>query len=203
MDNQFNTISFNPTSNPFDPNHPMNGKAPLVRKFEKSLEEEGRDENTKNQAEKKEVDRQKMDDLVKKSNRCIISVSSAFPWNIFPNTIEVEESRVTFIMRQFMSSQSHSVDIRDISNVFIESSFFFATLQVVSRTYIQNDIKINYLHKEKAKKVKMIIEGLRTLLNNDIDTSNYEIGELISKLGKLHTNIPEEKTLPFLDQQGT
>ncbi len=132
----------------------MNDLIPSTQKSKKLLQEEGKDENTRNQAEKKEVDRQKVDDLVKKSNRRIISVSSMFPWNIFPNTIDVEESRITFTNRQFMSSQSHSVEIKDISNVFIESSFFFATLQVVSRTFIKNNIKINYLHKEKTKKVK-------------------------------------------------
>lgn len=203
MTNKLNTISNDFAPSPFDPNHPMNGKAPLEQKHEKFLVEEGKDENTKNQAEKKEVDRQKVDDLVKKSNRCIISVSSLFPWNIFPNTIDVEDSRVTFTRRQFMSSQTHSVEIKDISNVFIESSFFFATLQIVSRTFIKNNIKINYLHKDKTKKVKMIIEGLRTFATNDIDTSNYEIDELVSKLGELQTNVPEEKILPFLGQQET
>lgn len=128
--------------------------------------------------------------MVKKSNRCIISVSSTFPWNIFPDTIEVEEGRVNFITRQFKSYQSHSVDIKDISNVFIESSLFFAKLQIVSRTYIQNDVKMNYLQKGKAEKAKMIIEGLRIFANNDIDTSDYEIDELISKLGELQTNRP-------------
>lgn len=196
MNNLLNRITFNSRSSPFDPNHPMNVKAPLVQKLKKSLEEEGKNENTKNQAEKKEVDRQKVDDLVKKSNRCIISVSSLFPWNIFPNTIDVEESRITFTSRQFMSSQSHSVEIKDISNVFIESSLFFATLQIVSRTYIENNIKMNYLDKDKTKRVKMIIEGLRTFANNDIDTSNYEVSELVSKLAQLQTNIPEEKILP-------
>ena len=111
-----------------------------------------------------------------------------FPWTFFPNTIDVEEGRVTFILRQFMSSRTHSVDIKDISNVFIESSFLFSTLQVVSRTFVQNDIKINYLNKEKAKEVKMIIEGLRTFENNNIDTSNYEVEELVDKLGQLQTN---------------
>jgi len=192
MNYQPKITPFNLSWDPFIPNPAIIDKTPSVRKFVKSLEEEGKDENTKNQAEKKEVDRQKIDELVKKSNRSIISVSSAFPWNIFPSTIDVEESRVTFILRQFMTCQTHSVDIKDISNVFIESSFFFATLQIVSRTYIQNDIKINYLYKEKAKRVKMIIEGLRTFIHNDIDTSNYEIGELVNKLEELQTNIPLE-----------
>ena len=148
----------------------------------------GKNEQTKNTGAKKEADRQILNDLVKKSNRPIISISSLFPWTLFPNTIEVEEGRVTFKFRQFLSSQSHSVDIKDISNVFIESSLFFATLQVVSRTYIQNDIRIGNLNKTKAKKVLRIIEGLRTFAENNINTSNYDVDELISKIEELHTH---------------
>lgn len=156
---------------------------------EKSVEEEGKDENTKNQATKKELDKQTVDDLVKKSNRVIISISSKiFPWDFFPTTIIVEESRVTFVFRQFLASQSHSVDIKDISNIFIESSFFLATLQVVSRTYIQNDIKIGNLNRKKAEQAKRIIEGLRTFVEHNIDTSDYEINELIAKIEEFHTN---------------
>lgn len=160
---------------------------PQTEDSEKSPEQEGKDEQTKNQSTKTEEDKQTINDLVKKSNRCIISISSLFPWDFFPNTIDVEEGKVTFIFRQFMASQSHSVDIKDISNVFIESSLFFATLQVVSRTFIQNDIKIGNLSKKKAEKVRMIIEGLRTFTNNNIDTSEYEVAELINKLEELHT----------------
>lgn len=152
------------------------------------LKETGKNEQTINEATKKEEDKQTVNDLIRKSNRCIISISSLFPWNFFPNTIEVEESRVTFIFRQFLSSQSHSVDIKDISNVFIQSSLFFGTLQIVSRTFVQNDIKVGYLNRQKAYKVQMVIEGLRTFAENNIDTSNYEISELISKIEEFHKN---------------
>lgn len=156
---------------------------------EKSVEKAGKDQNTKNQATKKELDKQVVDDLVKKSNRVIISISSKiFPWDFFADSIIVEESRVTFVFRQFLSSQSHSVDIKDISNVFIESSLFLATLQVVSQTFIQNDIKIAHLKRKQAEKVRRIIEGLRTFVQNNIDTSDYEVHELISKIEELHIN---------------
>jgi hypothetical protein len=147
----------------------------------------GIDAHAKVSAAKNESDRQRVNDLVRKSNRRIVSISSSFPWSFFPNTVDVEESRVTFKFSQLFSSQSHSVDIKDISNVFIESSMFFATLQVVSRTYIQNEIKIGHLDKKKAILVQRIIEGLRTFAEHDINTSNYEIDELISKIGEFHT----------------
>lgn len=191
MNMRGHTISVSPASDSYISDQVTHEASKLDDKGDKSLEKEGKDENIKNEAVKKEEDKKKVIELVKKSNRCIISVSSIFPWNIFPSTIEVEESRVTFISRQFMSSQSHSVDIKDISNVFIESSLLFATLQVVSRTYIKNHIKINYLNKAKATKIKMIIEGLRTFASNDIDTSNYEVAELISKLSELETKVAD------------
>ncbi len=155
---------------------------------DQALTESGIDENTKNIAIKKEEDTQAVNDLVKKSNSNIISISSAFPWDLFPNTIEVEESKVIFKFNQFLSSQSHSLDIKDISNVFIETSLFFASLQVVSRTFVQNEIKIGKLNKAKAEQVQSIIEGLRTFAENNINTSSYEIKELVLKIGELHSD---------------
>jgi hypothetical protein len=165
---------------------PLQGQSANVEN--QNLAQSGINEFKINEATKKEEDRQIVDDLVRKSNRHIISISSLFPWNIFPNTIDVEEGRVTFKFRQFLSYQAYSVEIKDISNVFIESSFVFATLQIVSRTYTQNDIKIRNLDKSKAKKVHRIIEGLRTFSEHNINTSNYEIDELISKIDEFQTN---------------
>jgi hypothetical protein len=160
----------------------------ILQSTDQALKEEGKNEQTINEATKKEEDKQTVSDLIKKSNRCIINISSLFPWTLFPNTIEVEESRVTFIFRQFMASQSHSVNIIDISNVFIQSSPFFATLQIVSRTFVQNDITVGHLDPKKASRVKMVIEGLRTFAEHKIDTSNYEINELVAKIEEFHTN---------------
>jgi len=157
-----------------------------AEKTEKSPEAKGMEQHAKDITVKTEHDKNKLDELIRKSNRSIMSLSSVFPWNFFPNTIDVEESRVTFIFRQLFASQSHSVDIKDISNVFIESGFFFATLQIVSKTFIQNDIKIEYLKKKDAYQAKDIIEGLRTFIQNDINSSNYEIGDLVNKLKELN-----------------
>lgn len=110
-----------------------------------------------------------------------------FPWDLFPNSIDVEESRITFVFRQFMASQSHSLDIKDISNIFIESSLFFSTLQIVSRTFVQNDIKISHLNKSKAHDIRNIIEGLRTINESKIDTSKYGVDELLAQINELHT----------------
>lgn len=158
-------------------------------RFLQTPAQQGHDEYMKNHIRKKEEVSETINQLIKKSNRRIMSINSfsLFP-SFFQNTIEVEESRIIFIFKQPFTFQSHSVDIADISNVFIESAFFFAKMQVVSRTFIQNDITIGNLNKVEANKTRRIIEGLRTFARAKIDTSIYEIDELIQKLEELHTS---------------
>ena len=76
---------------------------------------------------KKSADKNTVEGLVRKSNRILVSISShKFPIDLFPETINVEEGRITIITRSFFSSsQVHSVDIRDISNIFINTAPFF------------------------------------------------------------------------------
>jgi hypothetical protein len=85
--------------------------------------------------EKAKLNRRKVAKLVKRSNRILVSISThAFPFDIFPDTVNIEESRVTIVRRRLLSSSAHSIDIRHISNVFINSSLFFFT----TRDYFQN-----------------------------------------------------------------
>lgn len=127
--------------------------------------------------------------LVKKSNRILVTLSShKFPFDFFPDTVNVEEGRVTIITRNFFStSQVHSVDIKDISNIFINMSPFFAQLVIVSKTFTANEIKIKSLRKDEAINARRIIEGLRTFDSKQIDTSTYTTTNLISKLEELST----------------
>lgn len=138
---------------------------------------------------KKEASKNTVAELVKKSNRILASVSThRFPFDFFPNTINIEEGRVTVIIRSFfLSSQIHSVDIKDISNIFINMAPFFAQLVIHSKTFEANEVKIRYLWKNEAIYARRIIEGLRIFEEKQIDTSIYSKQELISKLEELST----------------
>ncbi len=125
--------------------------------------------------------------LLKKSNRILASISThKFPLDLFPDTINIEEGRVNVIIRNFFfSSQVYSVDLRNISNVLINTAPFFAQLVIVSKTFSENEIKINNLWIKQAVYVRRLIEGLRVLDSNKIDTSIYSKKELIGKLEAL------------------
>lgn len=154
---------------------------------EQSTEDRGREDAAKHHFRKIGTDQHKLDDMMLRSNRIIISISSVFPWDIFPSTINVEETRVNIIHRQLFASQVHSVDIKNISNVFIDTDLFFATLTIVSSTFEENNIKIMKLRKKEANLARRMIEGLRMFMERDIDTSKYTTEELIDKLKDLST----------------
>lgn len=153
--------------------------------IKKTLHEKGIEESSIATANKKESDRKTLENMVVASNRILISASSVFPWDFFPTKINVESKRVTIVYHQLFSSQSHSIDIKDISNVFIDSGILFAQLKIISRTYLENEIIIGRLWKKDAVMIRRIIEGLRMFGRENIDTSNYTVDELISKLKEL------------------
>lgn len=127
-----------------------------------------------------------IESLIEKSNSVLASISShALPFDLFPNTINVEESRITIINRHLFTSNVNSVDIKNISNVFINNSFWFSQLVIISKTYEENEIKMRNLIPREAKFVRRIIEGLRTFHANEVDTSMYTNIELIGKLEEL------------------
>jgi hypothetical protein len=135
------------------------------------------------------VDKNLVASLVKKSNRILVTISThRFPIDIFPDTLNVEEGRLTIINRSFfLSSQIHSVDIKDISNVFVNTAPFFAQLVIISKTFTKNEIRIKHLWKEEAVLVRRIIEGLRAFQSKQIDTSVFSVEDLIAKLKELST----------------
>lgn len=158
-----------------------------TRKMEQDTEEKGLEEALKNRAGKAEESRKAVEDMVSKSNRTLLKISSVFPFDLFPSSIITEETRLTIIHRQLFASQVYSVDIKNISNTFMDTGFLFAQLTIVSDTFAQNQVVVNRLRKKEAIFMRRIIEGLRMFVDKDIDTTSYEIEELISKLKELST----------------
>ena len=102
--------------------------------------------------------------------------------------MNIEEGRITIITRSFfLSSQVHSVDIKDISNIFINTAPFFAQLIIVSKTFAKNEIRIRYLWKDEAIYARRIVEGLRAFEVKQIDTSVFTVADLREKLSQLST----------------
>lgn len=139
-------------------------------------------------ADKQVHDDKTVENLIKKSNRILVSISShALPVDLFPDVLNVEEGRITIVKRHLLSSEVHSVDIKDISNVFINTTILFSQLVIISNTFEKNEIKLKNLRPKEAVFVRRIIEGLRIFVSKQIDTSTYSVEELVAKLEELST----------------
>jgi hypothetical protein len=161
----------------------------LEEKEEKDSTTERNVSTEKPVAEKQEnIDKRKVANLIKKSNRILVSITShAFPFDFFPDIINVEEGRITVINRHLLSSEVHSIDIKDISNIFINTTAFRSQLVIISKTFESNEISIKNLITKDAVYIRRIIEGLRVFINKQIETSSYSAEELVSKLEELST----------------
>jgi hypothetical protein len=144
------------------------------------------EEESQLRAKQKRLNNRAVAKLVKRSNRILVRVSShALPIDIFPDEINVEEGRVTIINRHLLSSEVHSVDIKDISNIFINTTILFSQLVIISKTFENNEVRIRNLRTKEAVLVRRIIEGLRVFVDKKIDTSGYTPQELVVKLEEL------------------
>ncbi|OGM11531.1 hypothetical protein A2Z22_00590 [Candidatus Woesebacteria bacterium RBG_16_34_12] len=162
----------------------------LLEKGEDRLSSQTREIEKESRAsdKQKRLNNRAIANLVTKSNRILAGISShAFPIDLSPDIINVEEGRITIINRHLFSSEVHSVDIKDIANIFINRNIFFAQLVIISKTFEDNEVRIRNLRPKEAVFVRRIIEGLRIFENKQIETSGYTKEELIAKLEELST----------------
>jgi len=153
------------------------------RHLEREIEKESQAEDKHIRQNKRNVAK-----LVKRSNRILVSISShAIPFDLFPNIINIEEKRISIINRHPLSSEVHSIDIKNISNILINNSILFSELVIISKTFEENEIKVKNLRTKDAVFARRVIEGLRIFENENIDTYDYSIVELIAKLEELST----------------
>lgn len=127
-----------------------------------------------------------LNELVEKSHNCLIKVSAVFPFDIFPNKITVDVNQVNIIIKEFFwSERRHSIHIKDIMDVFIDTSLFFSTIKIVDRGYTDNGIDIKWLKNNDAIRLRRIIQGLIIAHRQQLDFTKIDTKDLVSKIEDL------------------
>ncbi len=127
--------------------------------------------------------------LMEVSPRSLFTTKAVFPFQFFPDSLSIEETRVNIITKQFFYTQHlTAIGIENIIDVSVQTSIVFATLHITSRMYVQNVVEpfeINFLKKRDAIKARNIIEGLRIMTAKSIDTTKIAVNELINEVEEL------------------
>lgn len=143
----------------------------------------------KDSPDKKDMTIKKLEDLADKSTDVLLKVSTVFPFTFFKNDIIVDPYKVNVVFREFFYSEHiHSIMIKDILDVVVETSLFFATVKIVDQGYTENSVNIEYLKKEDALELRKIIQGLVIAHRQAVDLSILHpahIKDKAEELGKV------------------
>ncbi len=130
-------------------------------------------------------DREKMEEIVKKTVDILLHVRSVFPFDFFPDDIIIDKNKITIIHRLFFfTGQSHSIPIPEVGDIVVESGPLFASLSVYHKRLPNAPVTVRYLSKRNAKNVQELIQGLVLAQTQEIDTSHLEAEELVYKAKK-------------------
>lgn len=125
--------------------------------------------------------------LINRSSDVLASATTVFPFDLFPNTITVDRTKITIIKRDFLWSEKvMSIRIEDILNVSTSVGPLFGSLTIASRVMSTEDhFTTSFFWRSDAIYLKHIIQGYVIARHNKIKTSHLSKDELIQTLAKL------------------
>ena len=137
---------------------------------------------------KKEIITEKLEKLADKSSDVLLKVSTVFPFTLFVNDIIVDPYKVNVVFREFFYSEHiHSIMVKDILDVVVETSVFFATVKIVDQGYTENSVNVSYLKREDALRLRKIIQGLVIAHRQAVDLSQLNPAHIKNKAEELGT----------------
>jgi hypothetical protein len=133
-----------------------------------------------------EQQREELEKVAENAQDVLIKAQSIFPFVLFPDTIAVSRMKVTITRRMFFrTTDVISLQHEDILNIEVDTGPFFGSLNIFTRIYGTDPLRITFLSRKSAVDVKRIIEGALIAHQQNINTQELEKGELIALLTKL------------------
>lgn len=125
--------------------------------------------------------------LINRSSDVLASATTVFPFDLFPDTVTVDRTKITIVKRDFLWSEkviSHRIE--DILNVSTSVGPLFGSLTIASRVMSTEDhFTTSFFWKRDAIYLKHIIQGYIIARHNKIKTSHLSKEELIKTLATL------------------
>jgi hypothetical protein len=150
---------------------------------EKAIEEE-----VKDTVQRRQHAEEKLNSLVKKASTELFRTQTLFPFDIFPDTLIIDTNKITYIYRNFLSSETvTTLLLREITDVTVECTLFMAQLNM---SYCHHPMKpmsitIPGLPKKEAMQAKEIIQGILVLLKENVDITTITSQNITDKLQQI------------------
>lgn len=126
------------------------------------------------------MDYQSLPTLEQASARVLFRAKTLFPFDLFPDVIEVTDTEVKIIYGlMFFSNHVVHMPVKELLNVQLSTNLFFGRLKFEIKGYENNPAAVSYLPRSSAVKADAIISGLILCVMNNIDTLQYSPEELL------------------------
>jgi hypothetical protein len=130
--------------------------------------------------------RQQLAAIAEGAQEVLATAKAIFPFDLFPDSIVVDRTKVTFHKREFFgAADTINIQIEDILNAEVAAGPFLATLKVYTRIPNKKAIKINNLSRKQAFLIQSIIEGYNIARARKIDCSTISKVDLVRLLTQL------------------
>jgi hypothetical protein len=155
---------------------------------------EGEREAVKNKVKEEQEAMHKLAAISKRHDIELLRVSTVFPFNLFPDTLIIDTTKMTIVKTQFFATeQVTTIPLKEISDITMQTAFFLAsvTFQYMPQTSSPGTtqpifVSINALKRKDAIRVKSIIKGALVAKAENIDIAKLspdKVVEMVEKLG--------------------
>ena len=150
------------------------------------IREDGFRDAAKDTVRDSALNKQKFDNLVENSERILFKTRAVFPFSLFPDELTIDQIKVNIIFKEFFASERiQCIYIKNITDVFVDTGPFLATLRIIDQGYTDNTVDIGFLGKSAAMQARRIIQGLIVAHRQEVDISSIHDDDLVIKLEKL------------------
>ncbi len=140
----------------------------------------------KAQEENKKSESSGLGELTKASDKILFRTKTVFPFTFFPDTLIVDYQKISIIKKKFFMSQKiDSINHNDVLHVEVDTGPLFATLRITTKYFSEKPIRIQYLPKSPAIKVRDLLHGLISARQEDISFSEVDGKKLSKKLQRI------------------
>lgn len=148
--------------------------------------------STQGKTTRKKVER-RINQLANRSDQVLLKTKTVFPFDFFPDTLTINGNKIDIVTSVFFFSNSTtSIPLRDIANVEIETSPFFARIKIVNIRYPMEPIVMSYLPKNDAVRAKHIIDGLLVSMSQGADVAAINPKQMQRQIEKVGNSAERE-----------
>jgi len=173
----------------------MKRNNPSVQDDVNEFEQEGIDEAIKENAKKREENRQRFKIIADRQDIELFRAESVFPFTVFTDKIIIDTTKISISKRQmFATEYITTIPLKDLGDVNVQTFLFLGTVFIKYMPQAEspgmNDpvtVRIPNLRREAAIRAKNILKGILVAKAEEIDIATLspdEIKEALHKFGE-------------------